>query len=87
MLRYEDTAQVGDTIRAEDFEPLPGRPICYVEGVILEKGFTDEGYKAYTIRCTAEEPHREASEYSRVGDLVYVPFQMSMDWDGRVRKV
>ena len=38
MLKFENTANVGDMIRAYDFEPMSDRPDSYLVGEVLEKG-------------------------------------------------
>jgi len=38
MLKFENTANVGDTIRAYDFRPMSDRPDSYLEGEVIEKG-------------------------------------------------
>jgi hypothetical protein len=88
MLRYENAAQVGDTIRAYDFEPLEGRPECWIEGLVVEKGYLiPEGgvypFKAYTIHVE----HSSWPDDDRIGARAYVPFELSMDWGGRVQLI
>ena len=43
--------KVGDTVRSHDFERIPGRPECYVEGVV--EGFEERhGCQFYVISVT-----------------------------------
>ena len=84
-LKYENTAQIGDTIKAFDFEPMPGRRDRYVEGVVVEKGTFGYGYKAYLIECTVDVAF--AGDHNRVGEQVIVPFESDLDYDGRVSLV
>ena len=84
------TIEVGDLIKAFDFEPCPGRPDCYVVGVVREIGWVNNEYIGYTIDCVYDTMFAVAgvdSICSRVGRTVYVPVQTSMDYDGRVSKV
>ena len=37
MTNFENTAEIGDTIRSFDFKPMPGRNDSYVEGVVVTK--------------------------------------------------
>ena len=92
MLKFENTAEVGDMIRALDFEPMPDRPDQYVTGRVIAKGpiytpigidgeerYVCEGYTIVTQYDTAG---------TRVGCNVYVPFEMGMtDFDGRVENL
>jgi len=92
MLKFEETAEIGDLIRAYDFEPIPGREDHYVTGTVIEKGplyqfipgrehavYVCDGY---TIDCTFDTDER------RVGTAVMVPFEMSLtDFDERVENL
>ena len=87
-LKYENTAQIGDTIKAYDHEPMEGRRDRYVEGVVIEKGMIPYrdfggGYAAYTIRVTADATFTKP-DHNRIGLEVFVPFESDMDYDGRV---
>jgi hypothetical protein len=83
----------GDVIRAYDFKPMVGRSDCFVEGKVLERGNTEQGYQAYKIRVTRdvfdgrefnELAYKEVEKH-RVGDIVFVPWRVSfMEYPGRV---
>ena len=83
-LKFENTAEVGDIIKAFDFEPMPGRIDVYLIGKVTAKGMTVMGYNGYTIDVTAVsgiEPPRHPM-------AMCVPFQISpLDYDGRVTLV
>ena len=80
MFKHENTAQVGDTIRAYDFRGMPE----HIEGVVVDKGMCPAGYYAYTIAITKDT----LGKGSRVGDTGYVPFETSfMEYDERVELV
>jgi hypothetical protein len=94
MKRNETNAakiEIGDLIRAYDFEPCPGRSDCYVVGVIREIGWIGNEYIGYTIDCVYDTMAKAAgvdeAKCSRVGRTVYVPVQTSMDYDGRVTRI
>ena len=88
MLKYAKIAKVGQTIRAYDFKPMAGRDDCFVEGVV-EK-VDNRGYDCYVIRVTKDHFDNAssttvASENNRVGQEVFVPFEVSfMEYDGRI---
>ena len=42
MLKYEKTAEIGDVIKAFDFQPMPGRGNCYITGKVLDKGIFNQ---------------------------------------------
>lgn len=84
--------EVGDLIRAYDFEPLPGRPDMYVVGIVKEIGWIRDQYIGYTIECVYDTMAKAAgvdeAKCSRVGRTVYVPVQMMiMEFDGRVTRI
>jgi hypothetical protein len=83
--------EVGDLIKGFDFEPCPGRPDMYVVGIVEWIGMREpEGYLAYQIRTVYDSYDKCSTNKcatSRVGKVVYVPVQTSMDYDGRVTKV
>ena len=93
MLKFENTAEVGDMIRAYDFEPIPGRPEFYVTGKVIEKG------PIYAPIRTGEEPryicegytivcHTDMDDDRRYGQTIYVPFEMSLtDFDNRIENI
>jgi hypothetical protein len=78
--------EVGDLIRAYDFEPCPGRPDMYVVGIVRDIGWVRNEYIGYTIDCVYDTMFAGPIT-SRVGRTVYVPVQTSMDYDGRVTKI
>lgn len=91
MLKYENTANIGDVIKAFDFQPMEGREDAYLIGEVIEKGAfyqeIEEGRKiylcdGYTVKVTAS-PGFE----SRVGATMCVPFESTFDYDGRVTLV
>jgi hypothetical protein len=90
MLKNAKLASVGDMIRGYDFKPMAGREDCYVEGKVLSAGYqSSAGYDAFEILCTrdvyAGERQMEGVKGSRVGQIVFVPFEVSfMEYDGRV---
>lgn len=88
MKTFENTANIGDTIKAFDFKPMnhPDYPDRFLVGKVVAKGRCelDDGAKfdAYTVEVT------ESPEYpERVGHTMYVPFEMFMDFDNRVTKL
>jgi len=90
MLKFENPAEVGDLIRAYDFEPMPDRPDTYVTGWVKEKGaifveidgverYICHGYKILCQYCT---------NGAREGITIYVPFEMGFgDFDTRIENL
>jgi len=84
--------QIKDIIRAYDFKPMVGRTDCFVEGEVLERSNTENGFQAYKIRVTRDvfdgKEFNEAGYKSlgnRVGEIVFVPWKVSfMEYQGRV---
>jgi len=88
MKTFENTANIGDTIKAFDFKPMndPAYPDRFLVGKVVAKGRCelDDGaqFDAYTVEVT------ESPEYpERVGHTMFVPFEMFMDFDNRVTKI
>lgn len=93
MLKFENVANVGDVIKAFDFEPMEGRNDMYIIGRVIEKGpmyadmdgrqiYVCDGYKVFV-----KESHSGSENYDidRMGTEMMVPFEMSMlDFDERV---
>ena len=91
MMKYENTAEIGDVIKAFDFQPMPGRGNCYITGKVLEKGNIEMGYAAYKIEVTGQMWDGKPTDRA-VGEIFYVPFETSMedrfeDYNNRVTKV
>jgi len=85
--------KVGEKIRAEDFEPCPGRGACYIEGGIVavnRAGNSQRPYSHYVISISKDVfdgVEQLDLSHSRLGDIGYVPMETSMDWDSRVQAV
>ena len=89
MLKFANIAKVGQGIRAYDFKPMAGREDCYVEGKVISVGNVGVGYSAYEIICGRDVydgvRQQEGEKGSRVGQIVYVPFEVSfMEYDARI---
>jgi hypothetical protein len=88
MLKFQNIAKVGQTIRAYDFKPMVGRSDCFVEGVVLDVD-NSQGYKAFKIRVTKDvfdnKEFTQSGYGSRVTKEVFVPMQVSfMEYDARI---
>lgn len=88
MLKFENLATVGQTIKSYDFMGMTDR---YIVGKIIAKGdikHPEYGmvmYAGYTIEITEDSGEFEGG---RVGDVGYVPFETSMmEYDERIEVV
>ena len=85
MLKFEALANVGDTIRAYDFM---GMKDAYIQGTVIAKGEIKHPvngmymYDGYTIQI-----EKDAANFGREGDIGYVAFETSLEYDGRVELV
>ena len=80
----------GDLIRSFDFEPVPSREECYVEGRVTRVA---DGFVFFTVTkdvwIGAETPN-EITQGSRVGSEMSAPLSDSetimfpTDWEGRL---
>jgi hypothetical protein len=88
MLKYANVAEIGDTIKAFDFEPMEGREDAYLIGKVIDKGEfyqeIEEGRKIYLCDGYTVEVTRSPGFESRVGAIMCVPFESTFDYDGRV---
>lgn len=95
---FEDHAEVGDRIRAWDFERREGVEDRFVEGRVIAKGIVpilcDEeglpyggGFCGFTIMCEFDSLRAIDEDYCRVGHEVYVPYDNFCDFDYRVEKL
>jgi hypothetical protein len=85
MYKYEGF-EVGQRIKAYDFQPIPGRDEHFIEGTIIGVCLAGENtavpYAHYLVVCDHDSDYDES--YSRLDELIYVPMETSMDYDGRV---
>lgn len=87
MLKFENLAEIGQKIRAYDFM---GNKEAYIEGTVLDKGWVKcpqtgmEMYKGYTIQI---EKDGIQEQFGREGDIGYVAFETSLEYDDRVELI
>lgn len=91
MLKFENTANIGDIIKAYDFMPMSDRPDTFLAGRVIEKGACykelEDGRKVYlcdgyTVEVLGGD---EKSRRHRKGQTMFVPFEMDfMEFDERV---
>jgi len=87
MLKFENVAEVGDRIRGYDFESSKD---YFIEGIVTAKGWIKhpetgvELYKGYTINIDKDGVKNEGK---RTGDIGYVPFESTFDYDERIKVI
>lgn len=89
-LLNEKVFGIGDLIKAYDFEPIPGRGDCFIEGVIYDVvNHPVHGARMFRVRVTREVwggedmPRGEGKVFSRM----YVPVETSNEFSGRIQFV
>lgn len=93
MLKFENTASVGDKIKAFDFKPLSDRDDSYLVGRVVAKGkiFSEQGYylcKGYTVYVTDSRSGNDKYDMKRIATKVIVPFEVDvLEYDERVSLV
>tara|TARA_R110000787_G_scaffold16330_1_gene49659 strand:+ start:6050 stop:6325 length:276 start_codon:yes stop_codon:yes gene_type:complete len=89
MTNFKNTAEIGDTIRSFDFKPMPGRNDSYVEGVVVDKGITKNGFMGFTVKVTKRVFGDIVDEIlSDNSKEIMAPFEMSfLDWDARIQNI
>jgi hypothetical protein len=77
MIDHSDKAEIGDKIRAWDFQPDELRPDRYIEGTVLEK--TERGYRVNVEKDT-DAPKGVRTE-------ILTPFSTYLDFELRIEKI
>ena len=79
-LMFENTANVGDKIRAYEFAPSETRGDYYLEGIVTDKGMLDsKDYYSYKIKITKVVFGDKDVTEKRNFRFSYVPFETDMD--------
>lgn len=88
---------VGKKIRAYDNkpvrvngQPVPEYPDAYVEGIVTRLATVDNHglpYNAYVIEVTHDSCYWGKGNQDRVGLVVFVPMQVSSEYEGRVQLI
>ena len=93
MLKFENTAQIGDVIKSFDFKPMPEEmkvdyPDRFLVGRVVDKGMIKhphygcDMYAGFTVEVLVER-----DGYVK-GETAYVPFEVSMmEYDERVTRI
>lgn len=100
MLKFENVANVGDVIKAFDFQPMEGRDDSYLIGEVIEKGpmYMEMGEHAwgnkvhvcngYKVLVKDSRSGSESYDINRMGTEIIVPFEMSItEFDNRVEVI
>ena len=84
MLKYENLANVGDVIRGYDFMGSKG---AYIEGKVIAKGEVCDGKGRYIFNGYTIIVETDGAEFGREGEEAYIPYETTMDYDGRVELI
>jgi hypothetical protein len=87
---FENTAEIGDTVKSIDFQPRADYPTSFVVGKVVEKGMTANGFMGFTIQVekrvwSGEEVEADGGLSTKA--LVMTPFKMMADFDNRITKI
>ena len=75
-------------IRAYDYKPSEGFE-KFIEGAVIYSGmikhpkYNIDMYEGYIIQVTNADDENDP----RIGDIAYVPFKSSFDWEDRITKI
>ena len=83
-LKYANLASVGDVIRGYDFM---GSKSAYIQGTVLAKGEVTDGKGRYIFEGYTIQVEVDSTGFGRENEIAYIPFETSMDYDGRVETV
>ena len=82
MFKYENTAKVGEYIKAYNFKPSPDRPNHFIVGKVIGKNKkTPFGFAAYEVGVV----HRTSG--NKRNEITFVPFETTNDYEGRITKL
>jgi hypothetical protein len=90
MMKFENTAQLGDRLKALDFRPMDDRPDRFVVGTVIKRhefgemrGDISIPFSCYIVKCE-ESSH---GQYE-IGEEVFVPYETAFsEYDERVQKL
>lgn len=88
-LKFEGKFNVGDYIRAYDFEPCKGRLDSYIEGTIVEVHQFDSnvpGDYSY-FKVDIEHCVSRGEKIQSASKIFKVPMETTMDYDHRIIEV
>lgn len=85
MSSFENQIEIGQRVRAFDFQPMKGREDCYVEGRVTGISI-EHGFKAFVVRCDKDSWDSDGdNKGSRVGQAIIVPMEVDfMEYDERI---
>ena len=79
-LKYNNF-KVGQTIKAFDFKPMANRTDRFVQGKIISIP-TDRGYACYEVKAS-----QSSSFGFKIGESVFVPMEISNEFDQRITMI
>ena len=85
---FQGKFEKGDGIRAYDHQPIEGRSDKYIEGevvVVDAESESQPGSIGYHVKVDKDTLFTK--DGGRVGKTVFVPYEISMDYDERISKV
>ena len=87
MLKFEKTAEIGDLIKAYDFQPMSDRGDSYIVGKVTDKGMANGMYLAYTVDVIHRVIGGENADRDEA-NTSFVPYEVGfMEYDERVSKI
>jgi len=90
MMKFENTARVGDRIKSFDFEPMEGREDRFVVGEVVKKHEFGTVHKETLIpfSCYIVKCEESSHDQYKVGEEVFVPYEVDfMEYEERVKKL
>ena len=88
--QFETAANIGDVIKAYDFEPRPEIGERYIVGLVLAKGFMPEvGTHGFTVEVKSQsyDNANDGDGIYSIGQKIFVPFKTLFDFPERITAV
>lgn len=90
MMKFENLAQVGDRIKAFDFQPMRDDEGVWVKGEVVKRHEFGEMHKETLIpfSCYIVKCEESSDNQYKVGEEVFVPYEIDfMEYEERVTKL
>lgn len=83
--KIETIANIGDIIKAYDFQPREQVGERYLLGRVIDKGWIAEaGMQGYTVEVVGQSDSNMEDNIYTVTETAYVPYKTMFDFEGRV---
>jgi hypothetical protein len=90
MMKFENLAQVGDRLKAFDFQPMRDDGGAWVKGEVVKRHEFGNKHKETLIpfSCYIVKCEESSHDQYKVGEEVFVPYEIDLlEYEERVKKL